>query len=169
MPSRSKLISADIDKSWEAVSNWYRKEINVAENAPVQNKVIKKRVKTTRGRTIPVTQSINIDEVNKKISSITTSLRSIVTTTITFETHDETCFKLTYTEVGKGNKYWFNSFNFFLWSLPILRRKTHKKINYLLAGMEVISVNATNDKDLSVQYDYEKKQHKSKKSEGKNI
>jgi|SRR5690554_2550155 len=124
------FIAKPITDVWEFIINEYAKSFKCSPSQ-LMGKEMETTVPSFRNREIQIKQTVQALEVNKRIEVISENSRDLVTTGYELTEDKDGTFLMTY-EKGQGKESMFRTWNYKLWTFPILRNSSLKRLRHRL-------------------------------------
>lgn len=124
------FIAKPITDVWEFIITEYAKSFKCSPSQ-LMGKEMETTVPSFRNREIQIKQTVQALEVNKRIEVISENSRDLVTTGYELTEDKDGTFLMTY-EKGQGKESMFRTWNYKLWTFPILRNSSLKRLRHRL-------------------------------------
>ncbi len=124
------FIQKPIQEVWDYVVLEYAKSFKCSPSQ-LKDKEIESVAKTFNNQEVKIKQSVVTFEENTKIEVVSENAKDKVITGYTLTPDEDGTFLATY-EQGEGKNSFFRSMNYKLWTLPILRNSSKKRLRHRL-------------------------------------
>lgn len=124
------FIAKPITDVWEFIINEYAKSFKCSPSQ-LMGKEMETTVPSFGNREIQIKQTVQALEVNKRIEVTSENSRDLVTTGYELTEDEDGTFLMTY-EKGQGKESMFRTWNYKLWTFPILRNSSLKRLRHRL-------------------------------------
>ncbi len=124
------FIEKPITDVWEFVITEYAKTFKCSPSQ-LEGKEVEATANSFSGKPVKIKQTVQIIEVNKRIEVTSENSRDLVTTGYELTEDADGTFLATY-EKGEGKSSVFRTWNYKLFSWPILRNSSKKRLRHRL-------------------------------------
>lgn len=124
------FIAKPITDVWEFIVNEYAKSFKCSPSQ-LMGKEMETTVPSFGNREIKIKQTVQALEKNKRIEVVSENSRDLVTTGYELTADEDGTFLMTY-EKGQGKDSVFRTWNYKLWTFPILRNSSLKRLRHRL-------------------------------------
>lgn len=124
------FIAKPIQEVWDFIVLEYAKSFKCSPSQ-LKDKEVETVARNFNNQEFKITQKVVTFDVNRKIEIVSENKKDRVTTGYELTEDKDGTFLVSY-EFGEGKESFFKSLNYKLWSLPILRNSSKKRLRHRL-------------------------------------
>lgn len=141
------FIEKPINEVWDYIVLEYAKSFKCSPSQ-LKEKEIESVARTFNNQEVKIRQKVITLEENKKIEVISENKKDKVTTGYELTEDVDGTYLSTY-EMGEGKEGFLRSLNYKLWTLPILRNSSKKRLRHRLETIKAILEGEFDTEDLN--------------------
>lgn len=141
------FIQKPIDEVWDYIVLEYAKSFKCSPSQ-LEGKEIESVAKAFNNQEVKIKQKVVTLIDNKKIEVVSENAKDKVTTGYELTEDEDGTFLSTY-ELGEGKDSFLRSLNYKLWTLPVLRNSSKKRLRHRLETIKAIILGEFDENHLS--------------------